>query len=143
VIPFLAAAAAAVCPPLPKLNLKILVPATAVLAGLMLYAICGTHDYLGWNNARWTAVNDLMANEQVKPDEIDGGFEFNALYFFNPNPDVLKTDKSWWWVQNDTYMISFGPVPGYSALKEYSYTRWLPPGQGAVIASKKTESAAR
>jgi hypothetical protein len=41
---------------------------------------------------------------------MDGGFEFNALYFFNPSYGVLKTEKSWW-VQNDTYMISFGPVP--------------------------------
>jgi hypothetical protein len=142
-IPFLAAAVVAACPPLPKLNLKIFAPATAILAGLMLYAVCGTHDYLAWNTARWTATNNLMANDHVKPEEMDGGFEFNALYFFNPHYDLLKTDKSWWWVQNDTYMISFGPVPGYSALKEYSYTRWLPPGQGAVIASKKTESAAR
>ena len=142
-IPFLAATVVAACPPLPKLNLKIFAPATAILAGLMLYAVCGTHDYLAWNTARWTATNNLMANDHVKPEEMDGGFEFNALYFFNPHYDLLKTDKSWWWVQNDTYMISFGPVPGYSALKEYPYTRWLPPGQGDVIASKKTESAAR
>lgn len=141
-IPFLAAAVAAVCPPLPKFNLKIFAPATAVLVGLMLYAVCGTHDYLGWNTARWTAANELMANEQVKPEEIDGGFEFNALYFFNPNYDLLKTEKSWWWVQNDTYMISFGPVPGYDAIKQYPYTRWLLPGRGTVFVSKKSENAA-
>lgn len=142
VIPFLAAAVAAACPPLPKLNLKMFAPATAILVGLMLYAVCGTHDYLGWNTARWTAANDLMANEHVKPGEMDGGFEFNALYFFNPNYDLLKTDKSWWWVQNDTYLISFGPVPGYNAIKQYPYTRWLLPGRGAVFVSKKSENAA-
>ncbi len=142
VIPFLAAAVVDVCPPFPKLSLKIFAPATAILAGLMLYAVGGTHDYLGWNTARWTALNDLMARDHVKPDEIDGGFEFNALYFFNPNYELLKTEKSWWWVQNDTYLISFGPVPGYEAIKHYPYNRWLPPGRGAVLVSKKSENAA-
>jgi hypothetical protein len=140
-IPFLAAAVAATCPPSPKWNPKIFVPSAAVLVALMLYAVCGTHDYLGWNAARWTAINDAMANEHVKPEEMDGGFEFNALYFFNPDVDLLQTKKSWWWVQNDTYMISFGPVPGYRAMKEYSYTRWLPPGRGTVLVSKKSETA--
>jgi hypothetical protein len=107
----------------------------------MFYAVCGTHDYLSWNTARWTAANDLIANQHVKPEEMDGGFEFNAMYFFNPDFDQLSAKKSWWWVQNDTYMISFGPVPGYSVLKEYHYTRWLPPGSGRVLASKKMENA--
>jgi len=142
VIPFLAAAVAAVCPPLPKLNLKVFFPATAILVGLMLYAVCGTHDYLGWNTARWVAINNLMANEHVKPEEMDGGFEFNALYFFNPNYSVLQNEKSWWWVQGDTYLISFGSVPGYRTLKEYPYTRWLPPSHGAVLVSKKSDSSA-
>jgi len=138
VIPFLAATVAAACPPLPKLNSKIVAPATAVLVGLMLYAISGTHDYLGWNTARWTGINNLMASEYAKPEVLDGGFEFNALYFFKPDYSALKTDKSWWWVQDDTYMISFGPVPGYSVMREYPYTRWLPPGHGTVVVSKKS-----
>ena len=140
-IPFLAAAMAGACPPSPKLGPKIFVPAMAVLAALMLFAVCGTHDYLGWNTARWKATNELMAIDHVKPEDIDGGFEFNALYFFNPNYDLLETKKSWWWVKNDTYMISFGPVPGYDALKEYLYARWMPPGRGTVVVSKKMETA--
>jgi len=138
-IPFLAAAISAVCP-LPKPNAKIAVPAGAVLAGAMLYAVCGTHDYLGWNTARWTATNELMANEHVKPEEIDGGFEFNATYFFNPDFDPLSSKKSWWWVQNDTYMISFGPVPDYEVIKEFPYSRWLLPGRGTIVASKKSDT---
>jgi hypothetical protein len=39
-------------------------------------------------------------------------------------------------------MIGFGPVPGYDALREYPYTRWLPPGRGTVVVSKKTEERA-
>jgi len=141
-IPFLAAAVAAACPPLPKWNPKILAPSAAILVALMFYAVCGTHDYLGWNTARWTATNDLLANQHVKPEEMDGGFEFNAWYFFNPDFDQLSAKKSWWWVQDDAYLISFGPVPGYSALKEYPYTRWLPPGHGSILVSKKSETAA-
>ena len=38
-------------------------------------------------------------------------------------------------------MISFGPVPGYNAIKQYPYTRWLPPGRGTVFVSKKSKNA--
>jgi hypothetical protein len=142
-IPFLAAAMVGTFPAQPpKIGPKIFVPATAVLVGLMLFAVCGTHDYLGWNTARWKAANELMAVDHVKPEEMDGGFEFNGMYFFNPNYDLLQTKKSWWWVQNDTYMIGFGPMPGYDALREYPYPRWLPPGRGTVTVSKKTEERA-
>lgn len=140
-IPFLAAAVAAACPPSTKGNPKILVPAAAVLVALMYYAVGGTHDYLAWNTARWTAIHDAMTHEHVKPEEMDGGFEFNALYFFNPDVNLLQTKKSWWWVQDDTYLISFGPVPNYTVMKEYPYVRWLPTGRGTVVISKKSGSA--
>ena len=106
----------------------------------MLFSVCSTRDYLAWNRARWTAATDLMAHDHVAPSEMDGGFEFNGFYLFNP--DYKSEGKpSWWWVQKDTYLLSFGPVPGYDIFKEYPYTHWLPPYTGKVLASKKSSTA--
>ena len=114
------------------------VPVTAVLVAMMFFTVCTTRDYLMWNRLRWVAANDLMTNEHVQPDEMDGGFEFNGLYFFVPHYDFSETKKSWWWVQKDTYLISFGPVPGYNVMKEYQYSHWLPSYTGKVVVSKKS-----
>jgi hypothetical protein len=68
---------------------------------------------------------------------MDGGFEFNGFYLYNPD---YKSDgkASWWWVQKDTYLLSFGPVPGYDIVKEFPYSHWFPPYTGKVLASKKS-----
>jgi uncharacterized membrane protein len=136
-IPFFIAAIVAAFPPLPRLNLRVFAPVAAILAALMLFSVCSTRDYLAWNRARWTAANDLMAHDHVAPSEMDGGFEFNGFYLFDP---AYKSEgkASWWWVQRDTYVLSFGPVPGYDIIKEYPYTHWLPPYTGKVLASKKS-----
>jgi hypothetical protein len=39
--------------------------------------------------------------KDVKPKDIDGGFEFNGWYLFDT---FTKTN---WWVVNDTYLIAF------------------------------------
>jgi len=106
--------------------------AAVILAAFSLFAICGTRDYLAWNRVRWEALHDLMENKHVNAEDIDGGFEFNGLYLYNPL--YLKDPrKSWWWVQRDTYLVGFGNVPGYKVIKEYSYPHWMPPHVQKVV----------
>jgi 4-amino-4-deoxy-L-arabinose transferase-like glycosyltransferase len=116
------------------------------LACLAAFAVCGTHDYLAWNRARWASLSDLMVADGVSPKEIDGGFEFNGLYLFDPHFDTTKAfvenirtpdSHSWWWVRNDTYLVSFGPVPGYSLVREYDFPNWLPPRQGRIVLQRR------
>ena len=45
-----------------------------------IFAIAGTRDYLEWNRTRWIAAKDLLARQQVSPQKVDGGFEFNGWY---------------------------------------------------------------
>lgn len=94
------------------------------------FAVCTTRDYLAWNRVRWEALRHLVNEEHVPPSTIDGGFEFNALYFYDPaTPLAFGKDsrgKSWWWVHDDTYQIAFGSVPGYRVVREYAYRHWLP-----------------
>lgn len=89
------------------------------------FSIAGTFNYFSWNRARWDALHYLMDEKGIPPANIDGGFAFNGYYGYteadisnlkdHPGPNK----KSWWWVQDDQYLLSFGPVKGYTVLKTY------------------------
>lgn len=104
------------------------------------FSLGATHDYLSWNRSRWIALDYLTKECQVSPKKIDGGFEFNGWYMYNPRY-VEQKGKSYWWVENDDYVISFGPIIGYKAIKSFPYKRWIPFGQGKIfILQKKNDS---
>ena len=112
------------------------------VASLILYgafSIAGTHDYLSWNRARWQALNNLETEQRVGPDKIDGGFEFNASYLYDPNYKA-SPGKSWYFVARDDFMIAFEPVPGFTEMKRYPFQRWLPPGEGSILVLRKTQA---
>lgn len=109
-----------------------------LLACSAAYAVAGTRDYLTWNRTRWFALGDLQ-RDKIPPQSIDGGFEFNAWYFYNPNYKP-SSDKSYWWVIDNQYMLSFGDTPGFTEFREYDYTRWLPPSNGKILVLKKVSS---
>ena len=107
----------------------ILTPALSaiVCTTLVLYSILGVHDYMAWNRARWQALTELERSGAADFRSVDGGFEYNGLraYDVRYKPSI---DKSWWWVQDDPYIISFGPINGYEPLKHYEYINYLLPG---------------
>ena len=112
------------------------------VASLILYgafSIAGTHDYLSWNRARWQALNNLEAEQRVGPAEIDGGFEFNASYLYDPSYKA-RPGKSWYFVARDDFMIAFEPVPGFTEMKRYPFQRWLPPGGGNILVLRRTQA---
>lgn len=111
--------------------------ATALLlAGFFIFSVAGTKDYLTWNRTRWTALNNLMKDDAIKPSAIDGGFEFNGYYLYDPEYKV-DPKKSDWWVNDDLYLIAFNPVPGYAVQRAYPYTHWLPPYHGNIYVLKR------
>jgi hypothetical protein len=112
------------------------------VASLILYgafSIAGTHDYLSWNRARWQALNNLETEQRVGPADIDGGFEFNAWYLYDPNYRA-SPGKSWYFVARDDFMIAFAPVPGFTEMKRYPFQRWLPPGKGNILVLRRTQA---
>ncbi len=130
-------------PELVKTSSRFTVPGVAALVLCGVSSVAGTHDYLSWNRVRWQALNNLMQEQHVPPAQIDGGYEFNGWYLYSrsyPNPLPIPgvegrpaSNKSWWWVASDDYLVTFGPVPGYAEVKEYSFRRWLPPGEGKLF----------
>jgi Dolichyl-phosphate-mannose-protein mannosyltransferase len=111
-----------------------------VMGALCWYSLTGTRDYLAWNRLRWGALRELTLQRLVPATEIDGGYEFNGLFLYDPNYDVLAhlndTHKSYWWVQNDTYMIAFGPVPGYKVICKYTERSWRGQTYQVVVLKK-------
>lgn len=109
-----------------------------VLLIFILFSIGGTHDYLSWNRAKWKATDYLVQDLKIDPNKIDGGFEFNGTL-------VLKKSKlapyspvhSWWWVTDDTYMITFGPMKGYHTIKTFPYEQYLSTQTDSIFVLKR------
>jgi hypothetical protein len=104
------------------------------------FTIGATHDYLAWNRSRWQALNDLMKESRILPNNIDGGYEFNGWHLYDPKYKG-SPDKSVWWVDNDDYIISFGPLDGYEAVKQYPFRKWLFFDQGNIFVLHRSAKA--
>jgi len=109
---------------------------------LAIFAVCGTRDYFTWNRTRWAALNDLIASGKATPKDVDGGFEFNGWYLYDPAYKE-QPGKSWWWVCGDSYVVTWGAKPGWKTIKEYHFARWLPPGTGTLVLLKREETGER
>jgi len=118
----------------------------SISVALLMMLLCGgftigaTHDYLSWNRVRWQGLHYLMRADRIPPSRIDGGFEFNGWYLYDPGYDDWKyePEKSWYWVDRDDYIISFEPLAGYRELKRYTFRRWFPWGQGKILVLKRS-----
>ena len=104
----------------------------------LLFSVAATKDYLTWNRVRWSALRSLLSEQALTPSDIDGGFEFNGWYLYDPKfyPD---NGKSWWWVDNDDYIVSMGPIVGYNVFQKYSFQKWLPPGKGEIFVLRRND----
>lgn len=110
--------------------------ASMLIGFSFFFSACGTRDYLTWNRARWALLKDLLESKRAKAEDIDGGFEFNGLHLYNPNYQQ-EPDKSWWWVNKDTFVVAFGTMPGYSILEEFKYRQWMPPHDRSILLLEK------
>jgi 4-amino-4-deoxy-L-arabinose transferase-like glycosyltransferase len=118
------------------LRISSMLVSLSALAAMLVYSVAGTHDYLAWNRARWSLIDELLVHQHVHPRSIDGGYEFNGRYTYAPDYVKTKT-KSWWWVNDDTYVLAFGPIPGYMAVRQANFDRWLHLSQSTVTLLKR------
>ena len=126
----------------PPVLLKTLTGLTlAHLALLGFLSLAGSHDYMAWNRARWRALDHLTQEMGIPWQEIDGGFEFNGWHGYDLHHEPRPRKKLGGGVEDDQYMVAFGPVPGFRAIREYPYPRWLQgwagtggdPGAGGAV----------
>jgi hypothetical protein len=100
----------------------------AILVPLGLAAAAAGHDYFAWNRARWQGLAFLMT--RATPQQIDGGYEFAGLTRYADGSDWPKPAER-------TFVVAFGPVPGYRELARFEYATWLPPRRAAILALER------
>lgn len=101
---------------------------TASLCTLIVtsaFSIASLHDYLSWNRARWLLIDTLL-QRGVTVDHIDGGYEFNGLYLYQPHYDYAHSGDRSWWTRDEQYVIQFTPLAGYSIVDSADAGGWLP-----------------
>jgi 4-amino-4-deoxy-L-arabinose transferase-like glycosyltransferase len=110
------------------------VAGVAVALGYGVFAVGATHDYLAWNRARWHAVDDLLGRG-IPYRNIDGGFEVNAWYRYDPRHPIESVNS--FFLRESDYVVSFGPLNGYDEIRQYPYRRWMPFGRGKIVVSRR------
>lgn len=83
-----------------------------------------TSDYFSWNRARWDAIR-TAEHLGATPETLDGGFEYNGFRRFEELPRIEVPGKSFWWVKDDYYVVTFSPLPGYDEIETLKVKRWL------------------
>lgn len=111
----------------------------AVALGYGVFAVGATHDYLAWNRARWHAVDDLFGRG-ISYRKIDGGFEVNAWYRYDPSHPIESTNS--FFLRKSDYVVSFGPLKGYAEMRRYPYSRWMTLGGGKIVVSRRLRGEA-
>lgn len=104
--------------------------AFATIALVAIFDVAAVHDFLAYNRARWTAVDDLLA-AGVPADRIEGGGEVNGWIAYQP---ALARRPRWWdmSVAAPDALLSLGPVDGYQVKTAYPFSRWIGSGPGFV-----------
>jgi hypothetical protein len=97
--------------------------AGALIAAFAVFSVAGTHDYLAFNRAR-LAATDALSQIHVPLSKIDGGYEYNGFHGYNSRYQPTAA-KSYWWVVDDDYVVSSGPIDDYCLAKVFPYRRWL------------------
>jgi len=119
------------------------VTGAVLLLAYAAYSVAASHDYFAWNRARWSAL-DALERFGVAPTSIDGGFEYNAWRLHDKTAaDPRNPARSWWWVVDDRYLVTLGPVPGHVERARQTFMRWLPPGEGTVLVLERAGAPPR
>lgn len=87
------------------------------------FSLAGTKEYMAWRKAQLTAFN-WITNQGITIKEMDAGMELNGWYNYSIDLHPPK-EKSWWWVNDDKYVLSMGNIKGYTTIKRFPYFRYL------------------
>ncbi len=87
------------------------------------FSVIATSDYFSWNRAREQAFIQLQnKGENIK--SIDAGMEYNGWFNYKHNYKEIP-DKSYWWVTDDKYILTFGDIPNYQKTDSVAFFRLM------------------
>lgn len=102
---------------------------------LTIYSICGSLDYMQWNRAKHQAFTYLQ-DQKIPITQIDAGYEYNGWYNYHADNEP-DDGEVFWWVDEDIWRISFGPVENYKVVKAYPYMHSLHLSRDSVYVLKR------
>ncbi len=101
------------------------------------FSLAATHDYHSWHKSRREAASFLSDRMKVPVSMIDGGFEFNGWtsrdhFRRKPGTNYTRFSKSFWFVDDDPYLVASTRLPGYQRLTGFPVSSFLPTRQDSV-----------
>ncbi len=107
--------------------------AAGVLLLLGVASVSALHDFMNLKRAVAQAHRYLLAELRVDPCRVDGGMEFNGYHCYRPDFQP-RPGLSWWWVQQEDYLVALGPLPGYDVVRTFAFRQsWGRQGAVSVL----------
>lgn len=101
---------------------------------LFTLSVLEVRDYFRWQETRWEALRNLNS-KGISANRIDGGFEYNG--WNKPIDGWPDNGKSWWWVDDDEYVISTQVLKNYSVDSAYVYQKLIPYNVDTIYVLKR------
>jgi hypothetical protein len=102
----------------------------ATVALLGAFSVTATRDFMETKRAVKQAHDYLMHEIKVDPCRVDGGFEFNGYHCYRPD-FTPREGLSWWWVEEEQFLVALGELPGFEVIRRYPFRRTL--GKDGVV----------
>jgi hypothetical protein len=109
------------------------------LAVMGFFSLASQQDYLAWHAAGWDAGGRL-ARQGVPLRQIDGGFEWNGWFLFEPGMKVMRDRviarrdvEAWTAYLEPRYRLAFAPLSGSTIIDTTPYRVWLPSRDRAIF----------
>jgi hypothetical protein len=111
-----------------------------VLLIMGCFSVAGLHDFMAMKRSLKSAQDYVVHDLGVSPCDFDGGVEFNGYHCYRPDY-LKKPGKSWWWVHHEKYVLALGPLPGYTTVRTFPFTRILGGKAGVEVLKPDTPEA--
>jgi hypothetical protein len=132
-------------------RLRATAAATAALVAYSAFALGGAHDTMAWNRARQELVV-VAAARGIDFDRLDAGMDLNGWHNAArlgdwPDDEAVRPGanpgrKSWWWVIDDAWVLSFRELEGFHVVARRPWRSWLPPGEREILALERDDVSA-
>ena len=106
----------------PKLALTACTP----LLLMAIFSVTATRDFMEIRRTVDKANQFVVTDLKVRPCDFDGGFEFNGYHCYSLDHKP-REGQSWWWVNDENYVLTLGDLAGYTTVKRFPFSRILGP----------------
>lgn len=108
--------------PYKRVKPMIIAFSVAVIVLFGLFSVLGVRDFMEIKRAQAKAHSYILNELKADPCYVDGGFEFNGYHCYDKDHQPIgKT--SWWWVKDEKYVVTLGPIDGYRTVKSFPFKR--------------------